>query len=502
MGAGKTTIGNHLASILDFDFIDIDKEIEKKTKKSITQIFEEMGEQYFREIESKTLRNIREEKVVIATGGGIVKKKSNRNYILKNGWTVYLNPDFKTIYKRLDSTFTRPLLKNTHKCDDIFKLWQQRHKLYSINHFEINNNLSTSESAELISEFFRYSFMYSCDNIKKTHVLYKKNSMSSLFKIRKTIKSQNTALIIDNKVKALYFKFFSKLNINTLELQAGEKTKSLKTVEKIYLFLKENKIKRTDTVFVAGGGTVTDTACYALSTWQRGVKIFLIPTTLLAMVDASVGGKNGLNYKNTKNMLGNFYQPEIILIDPVFIKTLAKKDYFSGLGECLKYDLLSRKKNLIKYRNPDLLKYLIFKAEITEKDEKDNRGIRCILNLGHTIGHGIEVLTEFKIPHGISVVLGLFFAYSFSFQKNLISHKEFLKFKFNFDLWDLCDEILKIKQIKFKKLLEVVKKDKKNLSKNLSFILPVKVGRKINFSTVEISLEEFKKLWLKSLTYL
>ncbi|HEX9252509.1 MAG TPA: 3-dehydroquinate synthase [Ignavibacteriaceae bacterium] len=205
---------------------------------------------------------------------------------------------------------------------------------------------------------------------------------------------------------------------------AAEKNKSLNQTEKIYKYLTDNCFDRNSIIVALGGGITGDIAGYAASTFMRGIKFIQIPTTLLSMVDSSVGGKTGVNFKNQKNVIGTFYQPEFVTVYPEFLLTLPKRELQSGAGELFKYSFLADNKNYYLLKNSleklfanesfniekTIYACLKIKSSIVENDEKEITGLRKILNLGHTFAHAFEVESNYKLKHGEAVIGGIFCA--------------------------------------------------------------------------------------------
>ena len=206
-----------------------------------------------------------------------------------------------------------------------------------------------------------------------------------------------------------------------LNLPEGEKTKSLKTVEGIYHKLTSFNMDRNSLLIAIGGGVIGDITGFVASTYLRGIPYVQIPTTLLAQVDSSVGGKTGVNLDEGKNLVGTFYQPRLVIIDTECLNTLEPRDFISGMAEVIKYGII-RDRVLFFYLQKDYKKLLardsqavarvikascLIKAKIVEKDEKE-KGIRSVLNFGHTIGHALETLTGYRqYLHGEALAIGM-----------------------------------------------------------------------------------------------
>ena len=235
------------------------------------------------------------------------------------------------------------------------------------------------------------------------------------------LQQTNTFWIIDAKVFHLYHTMFSTItNDKIFLLEASEENKSMNTVLQIVEKMGEASCNRQTTLIAVGGGLTLDVVGFAASIYMRGISWISIPTTLLAAADSCLGGKTAVNSSNVKNLLGTFHPPKSIFIDVEFLKTLSLDDFKSGVGEMLKIALLSGKENVDEFENdlPELLqqngsiikkyiyKSLLYKKEIVEQDELES-GMRRVLNYGHTYGHAIEVVSNYKISHGKAVAMGM-----------------------------------------------------------------------------------------------
>ena len=259
--------------------------------------------------------------------------------------------------------------------------------------------------------------------------------------LNKHLGNKNKVLIISDNgvpkkhIKELKNKINNK-NITIFILNKGEKSKSFSSYKKILNKLFELKFDRSDIIIALGGGVVGDIAGFSAATYLRGIRYIQIPTTLLAQVDSSVGGKTAINVIQGKNLVGAFYNPSLVLISTSFLGTLSKDEYKSGLGEVVKYALIGNKKlkNIIEKnsqdiinRNESVLKIIIeesikTKSKIVTEDEKES-GIRAILNFGHTFGHAIEAHNNYKnITHGAAITLGMVIASKLSFFEGHINN--------------------------------------------------------------------------------
>jgi len=211
-----------------------------------------------------------------------------------------------------------------------------------------------------------------------------------------------------------------------LILPAGERFKTANSLQKIYDAALEHRLERSSMIVALGGGVIGDMSGYAAATWLRGIDLVQVPTTLLAMVDSAIGGKTGINHPQGKNLIGAFYQPRLVWVDPEVLKTLPAREFRSAMAEVIKYgviwdrelfDLLAQCDRLdqLRYISADLLQTILYrcakaKAEVVSKDEKEGN-LRAILNYGHTVGHAIESVTNYRLyNHGEAVGLGMVIA--------------------------------------------------------------------------------------------
>ena len=360
--------------------------------------------------------------------------------------------------------------------------------------------------------------------MKKINVLLNDNSYQILIgsgilsKLKELLKkyklNKNILFIIDEKVMEYYGKriideFYSyKGKINCYVVKQGEKSKSYIELNKIYSFLLKNNYGRDSLIIAVGGGVTGDLAGYTAATYMRGIQLIHLPTTLLAMVDSSIGGKTGINFEDKKNMIGAFYQPKLVLIDTDFIETLPEREITSGLGEVIKYTYMADNKfflyvleNLEKaYKNDTkVLQNLIYnsaaiKAAVVSQDEKES-GLRKVLNLGHTFAHSFETNLKFKIKHGEAVIAGVIAALFLSQKTGFISEQD-LKYFLSLPLKvKLPSQIL---EPGIEKLFKVMLHDKKNREGKIKFVLVSGLGKIIIDSeadkkAVSYAINEMKK---------
>ena len=269
------------------------------------------------------------------------------------------------------------------------------------------------------------------------------NKLSKIFKDN-SIKFSNCLLVIDNKIPKIFINKIIKSLKNKKKhiyyFSANEKNKSLASINKILELLLKKNFNRNDCLISIGGGITGDVSGFASSIFKRGIKFINIPTTLLAQVDSSIGGKTGINSKYGKNLIGSFYQPSLVISDIDFLKTLPRREIICGYGEILKHSLISNKKfflflnknasKILSLKTPYLEKSIkescLIKKRIIQIDEKE-KGLRKVLNFGHTFAHAYEAVLKYskKLNHGEAVLLGIMNASKFSFEKKLVKENEF-----------------------------------------------------------------------------
>ena len=309
-------------------------------------------------------------------------------------------------------------------------------------------------------------------------------------------------LITNDNLYKIYPDYINSFE-NKVIIKDGEEYKNFETFEFIINELLSQKIERNDTVIAFGGGVTGDLAGFAASSILRGVSFIQIPTTLLSQVDSSVGGKTGFNTKFGKNLIGAFYQPDIVLIDPDVLKTLPEREIKSGLGEVVKYAFIEKtaSKNqdfyICDYLNNGNFDYsdIIYKccglkSDVVSSDEKE-KGLRAILNLGHTFAHAIETITNYvEYTHGEAVSMGIKSAFELALNIGLIEKSYFD------DAFNLIDKFNIAPKYKIEtdknKFIEIMKSDKKVVSSKIRLILPVSRGEVKIFDDIEE--DEIKKV--------
>lgn len=277
----------------------------------------------------------------------------------------------------------------------------------------------------------------------------------------------------------------------TIEIPDGESYKSLETAWTVYDKLIENRLDRRSAILALGGGVVGDLAGFVAATYLRGVPFIQIPTSLLAQVDSSVGGKVAVNHPMGKNMIGAFYQPKLVWTDLRTLKSLPQREFKSGLAEVVKYGVIADReffkyleKNTSRIMDLDLnaltkivTRACTIKARVVEQDEKE-KGLRMILNYGHTIGHALEMLTNFSVyKHGEAVAIGMMTAAKIAYKQGLLNKGALVRQENllrQIGLPTLIEEKVEIEEI-----LTALLRDKKVVNNKIRFVLPKELGKVI-----------------------
>lgn len=461
-GTGKSLVAKEVARRLNWDFLDTDDEIVKQTRKPIAEIFRRDGESKFRELERETIRKAcQQRQTVIAIGGGAIVDPQNYELFAKDGLIVCLEAKPETIYERLfqeavysPETEVRPLLATDNPLERIGQLKASRQPSYAKADWAIHTDrLSVSEVAEEVIRAWRLlrrpDFIGVPRNDKEKAQSGIAKDIACLVetatqsypvfvgyglldklgeKMRQAALSGTATIISDKNVFSLYgSKVVGILKdagfvVNSFVVPPGEETKNMDYAIKIYDFLVEHRAERDDIIIALGGGMVGDLAGFVAATFLRGMFWVQVPTSLVAMVDASIGGKVGVNHPEGKNLIGAFYQPNLVLADCQTLTTLPQRELISGWAEVIKHGMildeefvqfLESNVNRLTKLEPELLTRAIarsaaIKAQVVNQDEKEREGKRTILNYGHTIAHGLEAATQYKrFLHGEAVAIGM-----------------------------------------------------------------------------------------------
>jgi 3-dehydroquinate synthase len=420
-GSGKSTVGRALAGNLHLPFIDIDRVIEEQAGLSIPQIMDNLGESGFRNLESATLKGLKyQADSVIALGGGALVHGGNRSLVEGSGPVIVLTAELSTLLARLENDpLERPLLSGDVRTS-LSSLLDARREHYQTFPLSLPVDGMTPVEVALHAQFllgrFHLSVMGGCD------VLVKHGGLDGLGEILRAHGARNPIIVTDENVAKFHVDparsamRASGFNPGVLTIPAGEAGKNLHTVTQLWHGFLKAGLDRNDTVIALGGGVVGDLAGFAASTFMRGIQWLAVPTTLLAMVDASLGGKTGFDLPEGKNLIGSFHSPTLVLEDQRVLGTLPEREFISGLAEVVKHGIISDPHlfmlcasgmSLVRERQDEIIKRaMAVKIEILEADPYE-KGLRAVLNLGHTVGHAVELVSGYTLTHGESVAIGM-----------------------------------------------------------------------------------------------
>lgn len=308
-------------------------------------------------------------------------------------------------------------------------------------------------------------------------------------RLEELIGERRMVVVCDSNTEKLYAPLIEHLDLQIFSFQSGETSKTRETKSMLEDLLLSHNFGRDTLIVALGGGVVCDVVGFLASTYCRGVPLVMIPTSLLAMVDASVGSKTAVNTPYGKNMIGTFYPPEEVLIDAAFLETLPEKQWRNGVAEILKSALiaspslfLAMKDCAPKWKERDLdfimeriYESVVIKKDIVEADPEEEGGLRRILNLGHTFGHALEVLEDFAIEHGEAIAIGMLVSCYISEKMGLLPIDSLREIRGVFELYDMPLHLSK--EHNFDDLMSILSRDKKSLQGIPRFVLLEEIGK-------------------------
>jgi shikimate kinase/3-dehydroquinate synthase len=518
MGAGKSSVGKRLAQRLGLSFYDADTEIERAAGMSIPEMFEKRGEAEFRQGEQRVIaRLLGEGPAVLATGGGAFMNESTREQIKAQGVSIWLKADFDVLLRRVRKRSNRPLLQNPDPEGTLKSLMDKRYPVYAHADLEIQSrdvahDVIVDEILTALSGHFGSGVpIVSSQPPFHAHVrvdlpgrAYDIVIGSNLLeeageRIAALAPGAACAIVSDETVAGLHLTVLNDsltaagIRTATVLIPPGERSKSMAELDRVIDGILAAKMERGDLVVALGGGVVGDLAGFAAAITRRGMRFVQLPTSLLAQVDSSVGGKTGVNSAHGKNLIGAFHQPSLVLADVDILDTLSKREFAAGYAEVVKYGLISDAPffNWLEAHHtgvfaggPDRVHAIETsckaKAAIVMRDERED-GDRALLNLGHTFAHAFERIVAYdgaRLVHGEAVAIGMCCAFRFSNRLGLCSGQDAVRIESHLKKVGLPTRIRDIPAWNADSniILDAMAQDKKVKRGKLTFILARGIG--------------------------
>ena len=423
MGAGKSTVGRALARRRGWAFVDSDAQVEARTGRTVAEIWRSESEAVFRRTEAEVLAEALagDEPAVVAAAGGVVLDPASRRRLRRGGRVVWLRARPETLGSRVAGADHRPLL-DADPATTLARLVAERHDLYA----EVADavvdvdGLSAAEVVEAVERTLAKVGAGDDESLQTVvvdlgprayPVLVGAGARHRLLDVL-PVGVRRAAIVTQETVGV---SVEAGVDQRTFLMGDGEEAKCLETVEDLCRGFSRFGLTRGDVVVAVGGGVVTDTAGLAAAVYHRGVAVVHVATSLLAQVDAAIGGKTGVNLPEGKNLVGAFWQPAAVLCDTEVLATLPPAEYRSGLGELAKYHFIDETAGFADLPlTVKIARCVEIKARFVEADEREEVGSgplrRAILNYGHTLAHALETAGHYDLRHGEAVAIGLVFA--------------------------------------------------------------------------------------------
>jgi shikimate kinase / 3-dehydroquinate synthase len=523
MGAGKTSVGRRLAAYLNLPFVDADGEIEAGAQMTVPEIFERFGEPYFREGERKVLaRLLSEGQKVLATGGGAFMNEATRARIAESGVSIWLKPDFEVLMRRVRKRSNRPLLQTANPEETLRRLLQERGPIYGLAdltieprdgpHDSVVEAIAAALSAHLAHRDSAPDHGRAAPAASPIHevevplgaraykILIGEDLIAAAGEhIARLAPDAHCAIVTDRHVAALHLEPLraslarAGLRASTIVVPPGESSKSYAQFAEVCDGLLAAHIERRDLVIALGGGVIGDLTGFAAASVRRGLRLVQIPTTLLAQVDSSVGGKTAINSQHGKNLVGAFHQPSLVLADIGALDTLSAREFRAGYAETVKYGLIgdvaffewleTHWRDVYAggaARLRAVATSCAAKAAVVVADETE-QGERALLNLGHTFAHAFERLTGYdsaRLVHGEAVAIGMACAFRFSRALGFCNGQDAMRVESHLRAVGLPTQINEIPGFEAapEAILSAMRQDKKVDRGRLTFILAKGIG--------------------------
>ena len=509
MGAGKTSIGRRMAARMGLPFRDADAEIELAAGCSVPEVFRRYGEKDFRDGERRVIRRLLAgDPLVLATGGGAYMDAETRATIRAEGVSVWLRCKLPTLVRRVASRNNRPLLANGNATETLARLMEARHPTYAEADLVVDcgdepPDHTTSKVIQALRDWRPARRLHvvlsstAYDVVVGDGLLARAGAL-----LAPVIPQKRVVVVTDETVAALHLPTLlnslaeTGIAASSIVVPPGEASKSMDSYTRVVGALLDAGVERRTTVIALGGGVVGDLAGFAAATVLRGLPFVQIPTTLLAQVDSSVGGKTGINTAHGKNLVGAFHQPRLVLADTGVLGTLAPRELRAGYAEIVKagligdaafFDWCEAHGAALTGGDRDLqaeavLRACAFKAGVVGDDEREeapNDG-RALLNLGHTFGHALEAEVGYGggLLHGEAVAVGLGLAFRLSARLGLCEPEDAARVGAHLEAVGLPAELGMLnRRFSAGRLIGHMRRDKKMRDGALHFVLVRGVGQ-------------------------
>lgn len=473
-GTGKSTVGKKIAASLKLPFVDLDRVIETDAGMSIPKIMEIQGEPAFRDLETAALKKVSAEPAaVIALGGGALLRDENRALAESSGQVLLLMAQLKTLLYRLDNDSSKRPLLTGDLGTKLSALMEKREAHYNSFPLQVHVDDKTADQ-----------------NARQAQIALGRHHLSAMGEYDVVVGrienlSYGNLIVTDENVAKFHLeKLQAILNAKAVVIPAGEEHKTLETISFLWKSFLENGLDRKSTVIALGGGVVGDMVGFAAATYMRGMDWIGVPSTLLAMADSSLGGKTGFDLPQGKNLVGAFHPPKLVLADPSLLLTLPERELRAGMAEVVKHGIISdpdlfamcnRGMDWVKANLEEVVKRaLAVKIQVIEEDPYE-KGFRAALNLGHTVGHAVELVSGFQLRHGEAIAIGMAVEAAYAARVGLAGSGVVKAVQDSLSALNLPIAIPK--EMPREEIIRAMRVDKKKNAKVIRFALPVEIGK-------------------------
>lgn len=508
MGAGKSTVGRIVADRLGWSFVDVDAVITQESGRSIPELFAQEGEFGFRSREKAALAKILEGRhQVIAPGGGAVLDPDNVAGMRRAGTVVVLHAPPEQLWRRVEGS-ARPLATDR---ESFLRRYRDRETYYSAFPIRISTGRGhpgLAADAILARCFGSEARVPVALGDRSYGIRVAPNALATLGEEMAQVLKPGPCLVVTNPTVQRLYGEAAKAALESAgwrpvfaAVPDSEGAKSLKEAERLYDQAIDMRLERRHPVVALGGGVVGDLAGFVAATYQRGVPFVQVPTTLLAQIDSSVGGKVAVNHPRGKNLIGAFHQPALVVADPLTLHSLPAREFKAGLAELVKYGVILDAAFFARLEHelpqivdrtlealvPAIARSCELKAQVVAEDEREG-GLRAILNFGHTVGHALEAVTHYRTYlHGEAVSIGMVAAGAIAAELGLWSEADQRRLVAWLGAVGLP---VTLPGLSTKALIEAMGHDKKVQDGNLRFVLPLEMGRVVMRSNVPMPMVE------------